>query len=101
VRAELVCETGTMELARPPAAGSVRLAGAEALPFPPDWRGRFEDAYRLELQAWVDHLGEADAPGSTAWDGYVASAVAEAGVRSLTSGRREAVTLAEKPGFYG
>jgi myo-inositol 2-dehydrogenase/D-chiro-inositol 1-dehydrogenase len=100
VRSELVCENGTTELARLPAAGAVRLGGAGALPFPPDWRGRFEDAYRLELQAWVDSLGRHDAPGATAWDGYVASAVAEAGVASLRSGRRETVSLAERPAFY-
>ena len=31
----------------------------------------------------------------------MASEVAEAGVKSLTSGKREDVKLAEKPGFYG
>ena len=101
VRGELVCENGTVELARPPASGAVRLKGEQALSFPPDWRGRFADAYRIELQAWVDNLGKKRAPGATAWDGYVASAVAEAGVTSLKSGKREAVKLAKKPDFYG
>ncbi len=99
VRAELVCEEGTMELARP-LAGDIRLKGQQALPFPPDWRGRFADAYRLEVQSWVDALGSNDAPGASAWDGYVASAVAEAGVKSLRSGEREEVKLAQKPGLY-
>lgn len=100
VRAELVCEKGTAELARPPAAGAIRFAGNEARPFPPDWRGRFADAYRLELQSWVDAIRRGETTGASAWDGYVAEAVAEAGVRALRSGRREAVELATRPDFY-
>jgi myo-inositol 2-dehydrogenase / D-chiro-inositol 1-dehydrogenase len=100
VRAELVCEEGTMELARP-RAGDIRLNGQQALSFPPDWRGRFADAYRIEVQSWVDNLGRKDTPGATAWDGYVASAIAEAGVKSLKSGGREEVKLTKKPGLYG
>ncbi len=100
VRGELVCENGTIALSRPQ-PGDVRLKGRQALSFPPDWRGRFAEAYRLELQAWVDNLGRRDAPGATAWDGYVAEAVAEAGVKALTSGKREKVKLAKRPGFYG
>jgi len=100
IRMELVCETGTMDLARPEPV-SVRHAGEEARAFPPDWRGRFEDAYRLELNAWVAAIGQSDAPGATAWDGYVANAVAEAGVRSLASGAREMVELAAEPPLYG
>ena len=52
VRTELVCEEGTMELARPRPA-EVRHGGGQALSFPPDWRGRFHEAYRRQAQAWV------------------------------------------------
>jgi len=100
VRAELVCEEGTMELARPPATGPVRLKGQVAQPFPPDWRGRFEDAYRVELQSWVNAIAAGETTGASAWDGYVAEAVAEAGVHALRAGKREAVKLEKKPAFY-
>ena len=36
--------------------------------------------------------------GPTAWDGYAAAAVCEAGVRSLETGERVDVELAEKVG---
>ncbi len=100
VRGELVCEAGTIELARPPASGAVRLKGQQAISFPPDWRGRFADAYRLELQAWVDAIHDGGSAGASAWDGYVAEAIAEAGVHALKSGAREAVKLQKKPDFY-
>lgn len=49
-----------------------------------DWRPRFADAYRLELQAWVDHLdGGPTGPLATASDGLVASAVADAVIASM------------------
>jgi myo-inositol 2-dehydrogenase/D-chiro-inositol 1-dehydrogenase len=99
IRGELVCEQGTLELMRPEPLG-MRNAGKQSRAYPPDWRGRFEDAYRLELNAWVANLGKKEAPGATAWDGFVASAVAEAGVKSLQSGAREAVVLPPKPDFY-
>jgi myo-inositol 2-dehydrogenase/D-chiro-inositol 1-dehydrogenase len=46
-----------------------------------NFQERFEEAYRLELAAWV--AGE---PGATAWDGYAAARVTEALVESLESG---------------
>jgi myo-inositol 2-dehydrogenase/D-chiro-inositol 1-dehydrogenase len=100
IRGELVCEHGTLDLLRPEPL-ETRSAGKLSRAFPPDWRSRFEDAYRLELNAWVANLGRKEAPGATAWDGFVASAVAEAGVKSLRSGAREAVELPPKPVFYG
>ncbi len=99
VRGELVCEQGTLELSRPH-PGAMRLKGQEALAFPPDWRGRFADAYRLELQSWVDAIHEGRSTGASAWDGYVAEAVAEAGVEALRKGERIEVKLEKKPRFY-
>jgi myo-inositol 2-dehydrogenase/D-chiro-inositol 1-dehydrogenase len=39
--------------------------------------------------------------GPTAWDGYAASAVADACLQSLASGKRVAVELASRPSLYG
>jgi myo-inositol 2-dehydrogenase/D-chiro-inositol 1-dehydrogenase len=99
VRAELVCENGTIELARPRPA-EIRQAGKQSVAFPPDWRGRFADAYRLELQAWVDSLSGGAAPGASAWDGYVATKIAEAGLHSLGSDHRTEVKLGTMPELY-
>ena len=40
------------------------------------------------------------AAGASAWDGYAASAVAEAGLASLAEGRRVDIKLAERPALY-
>ncbi|MGW0584319.1 inositol 2-dehydrogenase, partial [Streptomyces sp. NPDC002920] len=45
----------------------------------------------------VDATRQGRVTGPTAWDGYAASAVAEAGVRALESGARTAVDLAPRP----
>lgn len=83
VRCEVVGETGTASL-REPARLEVDTALSRGLAYAADWRPRFAEAYRLELQAWVDSLGGGDAgPLATAYDGLVASAVADAVIRSM------------------
>ncbi|TIP27760.1 MAG: inositol 2-dehydrogenase [Mesorhizobium sp.] len=90
IRAELVCENGTVELGRP-APNLVRHAGEEARTFPSDWRGRFNDAYRLQLQAWIGSLRGKPQNGAGALDGYIATLIAQAALRSLASGAREEI----------
>ncbi len=92
IRTELVCENGTIDLARP-APNAVRCAGERALSFPGDWRGRFGDAYRLQLQAWIGSLAGRAPSGAGARDGYAAMCVAEAALASLASGSRVEVVL--------
>lgn len=84
VRCELVGDHG-----RATASGAVTA----------DWRDRFADAYRLELTDWVDGVRAGEARGASAWDGYVASSVAHAGVAALTTGRAT-VELPAKPVLY-
>jgi myo-inositol 2-dehydrogenase / D-chiro-inositol 1-dehydrogenase len=65
------------------------------------FRERFGRAYDTEIQRWVDavHAGRSSGnytDGPTAWDGYAATAVCEAGVRSLETGERVVVELAER-----
>jgi myo-inositol 2-dehydrogenase / D-chiro-inositol 1-dehydrogenase len=53
---------------------------------PADWRPRFADAYRLQLQAWISALERGEpAPLATGEDGLRASQVAQAMIRSLHS----------------
>lgn len=66
----------------------------------PGFRERFATAYDIEVQRWVDAVRSGvNVDGPTAWDGYAAAAVCEAGVRSLESGERVDVELAEKVNF--
>ena len=89
VRCEIVCETGTLALTEP--LRMVRdSARQRAIEYPADWRPRFADAYRLELQAWIDGItgGQPSADMASAHDGLVAGAVAEAVIRSMRDGGR-------------
>jgi myo-inositol 2-dehydrogenase/D-chiro-inositol 1-dehydrogenase len=100
VRCELVADAGTM-LLDSPAPTVRRSAGQLARSVPGDWRARFAEAYRIELQDWIDGVAIGDAGrGASAWDGYVATAVAQAAVAALNSGRRHPVELADKPALY-
>jgi myo-inositol 2-dehydrogenase/D-chiro-inositol 1-dehydrogenase len=87
IRCEVVGEHGTLELA-PPGAVVARRAGELSAAAPAEFERRFGDAYRLELQAWVD-----GAPGPGAYDGYAATAVCEAAVASLHGGGTVEVAL--------
>lgn len=96
VRSELVGTAGTVSL-EPPVVTSMRQAGRDAAPVAPDFVARFGEAYRAQLTAWVDAAAAGRVAGATAWDGYVAGLVADAGVASLLSGERMPVELPARP----
>jgi len=99
IRCEVVGERGALALAESTqvVALTTRSTGlARSSGFAADWRPRFADAYRLELQAWVDGVrrgarrsapGATGAPGlATARDGLLAAAVCDAAIRSMRAG---------------
>lgn len=86
IRCEIAGEHGTLALANP-----ARLVAdadrARSTAHPADWRPRFADAYRLELQAWTDAVArQQPSPLATAHDGLTACAVAEAVITSMKNG---------------
>ncbi|TCO50341.1 myo-inositol 2-dehydrogenase/D-chiro-inositol 1-dehydrogenase [Kribbella antiqua] len=85
IRGEVVGESGAAALA----ASSPALA---------DWRERFSAAFDTEFQEWIDTASQPIGP--SAWDGYAATVVCDAGVRSLETGERVAVVLGDKPALY-
>ncbi|MFJ9736747.1 Gfo/Idh/MocA family protein [Streptomyces sp. NPDC101166] len=99
VRCEAVCESGSVRVGddRGPLVTTEGSAGTRV---PQDYLVRFADAYDREVQAWVDATRRGRVTGATAWDGYAASAVAEAGVRALETGARVMVDLAPRPALY-
>jgi myo-inositol 2-dehydrogenase/D-chiro-inositol 1-dehydrogenase len=99
VRSELVCEEGTIALASPMNT-ALRANGTGSFAIAADWRPRFADAYRFELQAWVNSITSGVPVGASAWDGYVATAVAAAGNAALKSGRAVDISLEQKPALY-
>jgi myo-inositol 2-dehydrogenase/D-chiro-inositol 1-dehydrogenase len=60
----------------------------------PSFVERFGHAYDIELQRWVDAAKSGTIDGASAWDGYAAVAVCEAGVQALRSGVKFHVHLA-------
>ena len=84
-RCEVVSEHGSAALPEP-AALVVHHEGQQRSGIPADWRPRFADAYRLQLQAWICALERGEtAPLATGEDGLRASRVSQAMIRSLHS----------------
>ncbi|KUO07417.1 Gfo/Idh/MocA family protein [Streptomyces sp. DSM 15324] len=99
VRCEAVCEAGSARIGDDHGM-LVTSRGDAATEVPQDYLVRFAAAYDREVQAWVDAARRGRVTGPTAWDGYAASAVAEAGVRALESGGRVGIALAGRPALY-
>jgi myo-inositol 2-dehydrogenase/D-chiro-inositol 1-dehydrogenase len=100
IRGEILGENGTAALGSLSPV-SVRASGRASEPIPVDWRDRFIGAYDVEFQEWINSIAHGGAPvGPSAWDGYAAAVVSDAGVAALRSGERVKVELAPKPDFY-
>ena len=86
VRCELVGTQGTVSLAEP-ARTVVDSHLARGTAYAADWRPRFAEAYRLQLQAWVDAtLAGTPTPLATAEDGWRAMVVAETAIAAMRAG---------------
>jgi myo-inositol 2-dehydrogenase/D-chiro-inositol 1-dehydrogenase len=100
IRGEVVGETGTAALADRGLV-LVRSANRAGVRVPEDWRERFIAAYDVEFQEWINGVTAGEgATGPSAWDGYAAQVVCDAGVASLYSGDRVQIELGEKPALY-
>lgn len=99
VRCEAVAETGSAIIGRPD--GGIYTTSAATGGGDGSWGGRivpgyqerFELAYDLEVQAWVDATRRGEVVGPTSRDGYVSTLVCTAGMASLASGEPVPVTL--------
>lgn len=78
---------GLIEMAVPQATRRLTAAG-DVMAHAPDFVVRFGEAYRLELADWIAALnaGKSKGRGSSARDGAIAIAIAEAGLRALETG---------------
>jgi myo-inositol 2-dehydrogenase/D-chiro-inositol 1-dehydrogenase len=86
IRCEVVGDRGTVALTNP-ARVVADTDRRRATGYPADWRPRFADAYRIELQTWVDAVaGGRPSPLATAHDGLAASTAADAVIASMRSG---------------
>ena len=101
VKAELVGEDGTIATNH---VAYTRLdkAKTKSVTHDPDWRKRYAEAYRQQNRAFLAWVRGGAYPelASSAWDGYAAAVIAEAGVRALDAGAREPIHFIDKPEFY-
>ncbi len=95
VRCEAVAEQGNATIGLGESV-FVRSEGRYGGTIPDDFRLRFSRAYDLEVQAWVGASSRGEVVGPTSWDGYAASAVCEAGLEALATGRPVTVSLVDR-----
>jgi myo-inositol 2-dehydrogenase/D-chiro-inositol 1-dehydrogenase len=100
IRGEISGETGTVALAESNCV-VVKSAGSHAGRVPEDWRERFITAYDVEIAEWITAAAQGGATGPSAWDGYTAAVVCDAGVEAAKTGEAVNVNLIDKPGLYG
>lgn len=99
VHAQLIGRTGTVQMAQP----SVTLVNAmrhHGHGYPENWVPRFRDAYRVQMNAWVRAIASGEPAGASAWDGYVATAIAEQVVTALQTGSKARLFLGARPDLY-
>jgi myo-inositol 2-dehydrogenase/D-chiro-inositol 1-dehydrogenase len=101
VRAELVGEAGSIAMNHVAYTRSDAALGTHAA-YEADWRGRYREAYIRQNRAFLKFVTTGVFPtgGSTSWDGYAATVVAQAGAKALATGQRQLVSMISKPEFY-
>jgi myo-inositol 2-dehydrogenase / D-chiro-inositol 1-dehydrogenase len=99
VRGELVGQKGSVFL-RSPIASETHLNLQAVTHYAADWRPRFAEAYRLQNAAWLKSIETGVPIGASAWDGYAATLIAEAGVQSLMRNTPAFVSPVAKPKLY-
>jgi len=104
VHTEVTGTEGTVSLL-PPYGVSVRrslteTSGVDGRIVGSDGTLRFEDAYRMELGAWVRGIRTGVPAGPSAWDGYLANVAAFSAVESLHGAGRVKVPHEARPALY-
>jgi myo-inositol 2-dehydrogenase / D-chiro-inositol 1-dehydrogenase len=109
IRCEIVGKSGTIELA-PNAQVAVRSDLKISHDVPPDFRRRFAEAYRRDLQTWIDaisrwHSGSIESEigpvdGPDVWDGYRVAVISQAVLASMSKGGPSAVESISMPELY-
>lgn len=99
VHAQLVGRLGSVEMAAPTRT-LTNLSNAQSYAFPPNWVPRFTEAYRLQMQAWVDATRAGQTIGASAWDGFVTTSIAEQIVAGMCGTGPIALSYPPRPALY-
>ncbi|GAA2778268.1 Gfo/Idh/MocA family protein [Mycolicibacterium pallens] len=102
VRTEVVAEKGSAMIGLDVGLVRKTAPGSWGGQITPGFRERFGAAYDTEFQRWVDAVRSGvNVDGPSAWDGYAAAAVCEAGVQSLGSGQPVEVQMVSRDSITG
>ena len=96
---EICCERGILKLAQPSEA-LLSSKGSTSFKLDQEWIDRFEDAYTIEIQEWVNASMAGDQRGPNSWDGYISSKVSTAAKKSLKTGEKIILEKEEVPELY-
>jgi myo-inositol 2-dehydrogenase / D-chiro-inositol 1-dehydrogenase len=99
VKTEAVFQKGIAEIGRTAGMNTFfegQLATEEHMSF----KTRFAAAYDSQIQRWVNAVKLGTIDGPSAWDGYLAAAAVDAGLKAIRSGEKIAAKYAAKPNFY-
>jgi myo-inositol 2-dehydrogenase/D-chiro-inositol 1-dehydrogenase len=99
VKTEAVFERGIAEIGRS-AGMNLFSQGAISTAEHMSFTTRFASAYDSQIQRWVDAVKKNTIDGPSAWDGYLAAAAVEAGLKALHTGNLVEATYIAKPDFY-
>jgi myo-inositol 2-dehydrogenase/D-chiro-inositol 1-dehydrogenase len=104
IHTEVTGTGGTISLS-PPYGVSVRRSltetdGVDGRVVTKDGNQRYQDAYRIEVNTWIDDLRSGRLTGPSAWDGHLANVAAFAAVESLHAGGRVEVPREDRPALY-
>ena len=99
VKTEAVFQKGIAEIGRT-AGMTTFFEGAVATEEHMSFKTRFAAAYDTQIQRWVNAVHKGTIDGPSAWDGYLAAAAVEAGVKALNNGQKVDAEYAKKPAFY-
>ncbi|PND59309.1 inositol 2-dehydrogenase [Mycobacterium sp. ENV421] len=106
VRTEVVAEKGSAMIGLDVGLIRKTTPGTWGGQITPGFRERFGQAYDTEFQRWVDAVRHGSSTGNyvdgpSAWDGYAAAAVCEAGVQSLRGGMPVEVQMVARETITG
>jgi myo-inositol 2-dehydrogenase/D-chiro-inositol 1-dehydrogenase len=99
VHVELVGRQGTVSLA-PASLTLLNRDKAGGHSYPDNWVPRFEEAYRRQMADWVGAVKTGASVGASAWDGYVASAIAEQVAEALAGNGVAPLRYGPRPSLY-
>ena len=99
VHAELVGQSGSVVMQQP-VQTQLNRALQHGHAWPENWIPRFRTAYVRQMNAWIRSISTGVAAGASAWDGFVASAIAEKLAPEVSSGRRVSFDFGQRPAIY-